>query len=239
MSDRKPSNDLKQGSREWLNYRKGGIGASDAPAVMGESPWNTRFELWAYKTDRLQPPDSHPIAVAAMQRGQKLEPVARALYIERTGIQVEPANFEHPEFPFMRASLDGWNQDSKHILELKAPGKKDLAEARKGKIPKKYYWQLVQQMACADAETCDYVTFDGEDELTIIPFQRDKKAEKQLIEAVSQFWDLVQTNTPPDVDHNDLDRLVQRLKTEQERVAKSMDALYLLNDCLLKGSSGF
>ena len=30
---------LKQGTSKWRNWRKGVIGASDAPTIMGENPW--------------------------------------------------------------------------------------------------------------------------------------------------------------------------------------------------------
>src|SRR5581483_972237 len=31
--------DLRQGTQEWLGWRNQGIGASDAPIIMGENPW--------------------------------------------------------------------------------------------------------------------------------------------------------------------------------------------------------
>ena len=37
--------DLEQGSREWHAWRKGVIGASDAPKIMGENPWGSRSSL--------------------------------------------------------------------------------------------------------------------------------------------------------------------------------------------------
>ena len=30
---------IQQGTKEWLEWRSQGIGASDAPAIMGENPW--------------------------------------------------------------------------------------------------------------------------------------------------------------------------------------------------------
>ena len=37
--------DLEQGSSEWRAWRKGVIGASDAPKIMGENPWGSRSSL--------------------------------------------------------------------------------------------------------------------------------------------------------------------------------------------------
>ena len=37
--------DLEQGTDEWRAWRKGVIGASDAPKIMGENPWGSRESL--------------------------------------------------------------------------------------------------------------------------------------------------------------------------------------------------
>ena len=41
-----------QGTSEWLENRKNHIGASDAPVVMGVSPWDTPYKLWENKLGR-------------------------------------------------------------------------------------------------------------------------------------------------------------------------------------------
>jgi putative phage-type endonuclease len=41
--------DHDQGRGEWLAWRHGGIGASDAPALMGENPWKSERRLFAEK----------------------------------------------------------------------------------------------------------------------------------------------------------------------------------------------
>lgn len=225
---------LVQGTREWHNWRRGGIGASEAPSIMGVSPWTSRFELWATKTGLMQPAEPHVNAAAAMRRGTELEPKARALYIERTGIEVTPETFTCAAHPFIKASLDGWNAEKRHILELKCPGKADLAAARKGKVPEKYKWQLAQQYICADALTLDYATYDGDQELVIIPVARDLELEAVLLVELKAFWELVQTNTPPSLDSKDLNKLVKRIDAEFKRLSKSIEGLVVINEILAK-----
>ncbi len=41
---------LKQNTPEWHRWRLQGIGASDAPVVMGDAPFRTRRYLWSVKT---------------------------------------------------------------------------------------------------------------------------------------------------------------------------------------------
>lgn len=44
---------LKHNSPEWLAFRRKGIGASDAAAVLGLSKWTTNVELWEEKVGLL------------------------------------------------------------------------------------------------------------------------------------------------------------------------------------------
>ncbi len=41
---------LHQNTPEWHRWRMQGIGASDAPVVMGDAPFRTRRFLWSVKT---------------------------------------------------------------------------------------------------------------------------------------------------------------------------------------------
>lgn len=40
---------LLQNTQEWEKFRLQKIGASDAPIIMGVSPWKTPFQLWLEK----------------------------------------------------------------------------------------------------------------------------------------------------------------------------------------------
>ena len=73
--------ELKQGSPEWLEWRHNGIGGSDAAAVMGENPWKSARALRREKTA----PPRESRKNAAMIRGTRLEPQARANYEARKG----------------------------------------------------------------------------------------------------------------------------------------------------------
>jgi predicted phage-related endonuclease len=109
----------------------------------------------------------------------------------------------HSEHSFLRASLDGYNLQKKRILEIKCPGKEDHAIALKGKVPEKYIWQLVHQLAVTNADSVDYLSFDGTAGV-IVPFERDLKLEKKLLPEEMKFWELVQKKTPPELTERDL-----------------------------------
>ena len=43
--------------KDWLDYRRRGIGGSDAAAVLGLCPWKSNVRLWEAKTGLRQPED--------------------------------------------------------------------------------------------------------------------------------------------------------------------------------------
>ena len=48
---------IKHGSPAWLEFRKKGIGGSDAAAILGLSPFKTNVQVWEEKTGRRVPDD--------------------------------------------------------------------------------------------------------------------------------------------------------------------------------------
>ena len=69
---------------DWLEYRKQGIGGSDASVVCGISRYKSPVELWMEKTNQLQAQE----AGEAAYWGTQLEPFVRAEFTKRTGIEV-------------------------------------------------------------------------------------------------------------------------------------------------------
>ena len=76
---------LVQGSPAWHAHRAQYRNASETAIVMGESPWQTPYQLWELRTGRRQPEVN-----AAMARGTALEPQARAAYEVLTGHVMQP-----------------------------------------------------------------------------------------------------------------------------------------------------
>ena len=176
-----------QGSPEWLAYRKTKIGASDAPIIMGDSPWKNIVELWKEKCTI----DATTRATSKlMQRGIDLEPVARSFYIDLTHNFVAPAVLDHPSIEFMMASLDGITYDRKTAVEIKCAGAKDHATAVNGIVPKKYYAQLQHQIEVAGLDDIDYFSFDGNAGV-IVNVKRDQAYIDKLLAEEAKFWHCV------------------------------------------------
>lgn len=172
-----------QGSSEWLEWRRQGVGGSDVAALLGFSPWMTPRELWQEKTGRLTRDVSNP----ATQRGQWLESKARAQYELLADADMPPALVIHPDYPYMRVSLDGWNGELKRVLEIKCPGKEDHAKALDGQIPEKYKYQVQYQMFVTGASSAHYFSFDGESGC-IVEVLPNIDLQYGLRNAVIEFW---------------------------------------------------
>ena len=145
--------------KEFVQARKNYIGASDAAAIMGVSPWTSIYQLWEDKLG-LAPdrPDNY-----AMKRGRELEPVAREAYTLFTGNVVAPKQVFHAEIRFMMANFDGLSQDLSVAVEIKCPGEKDHGLAKEGLVPEKYLPQLQHQLAVIGLDELDYFSYkDGD-----------------------------------------------------------------------------
>lgn len=163
---------LSQGSQEWLDWRGRGVGASEASvlyngeeieipytpeegnagsgiAVVTGNPFSTRYQLWAMKTGRMEAPDlsGNP----NVQRGNRVEPVAREAANRCYGELAVPVLGEDDDMPHLRASFDGIFSDGS-VLEVKVPSAKGFAKC-KAEGPQPYYIpQVADQMAVCKAD---------------------------------------------------------------------------------------
>src|SRR2546426_2239823 len=162
---------MQQQTEAWQQWRAAGIGASLAPGVMGVNPWfpRTPYEVFLLLTKRVAPPPP----TDAMRRGLELEAAARQAFEARTGLLVEPCTRAHPQYPFLRASLDGITLDGTEIVEVKVPGRATFEAIRAARaVPPHYYWQIQQQLAVSGAGRCHcWVYYPGEEGilLPIVP----------------------------------------------------------------------
>lgn len=118
--------DFEQGSDEWLEWRTGGVTATDAVTLAGKNPYSgTPFTLWRVKTDRATPEDldRNP----NVRRGKEMEPRIRTAveeeYTRETGDMLLPLCVQRLDKPHLRASLDGISSIGEPV-EMKAPAEK-------------------------------------------------------------------------------------------------------------------
>lgn len=108
--------DLLQGSPEWLAYRAAHFNASDAPAMMGVSPYKTRAQLLR----EMHTGVAAEIDVATQKRfdnGHRAEALARPLAEQIVGEDLYPVTGSEGR---LSASFDGLTMDESTVWEHKA-----------------------------------------------------------------------------------------------------------------------
>lgn len=183
---------------EQLRERRNGIGSSDAPIVMGVSPWKTPLELWQDKVYG----NSVQLDNPSMKRGRDLEEKARQEFEKIVGTLVAPDNIIHPQLNWMRANLDGIDCSKKIVVEIKCPNKDDHALAMQKKVPEKYWPQVQHQLEVAGLDDMYYFSFDGKKGI-VVEVRRDQAYIDSMLEEEQKFWDKVLSKTPPELTERD------------------------------------
>lgn len=138
---------------KWLEERKNGIGASDAAAILGLSPYMNNVGLWELKTGRREQKDigNKPY----VKFGIEAEKHIRALFaLDNLQYQVGYEEFRiirNPEYPFIFATLDGWLTENKGRMGVWECKTTEILRSNQwqewdNRIPGNYYIQVLHQL---------------------------------------------------------------------------------------------
>ena len=182
-----------------MEDRRTYIGGSDAAAAIGESKWKDRFTLWEEKTGLVQPEDIS--GKDAVYWGIVLESIVAQEYARRAGVQVRrvPRLIRHPKYPFMGAHLDRIIINSKGGLEVKTTGHENEEWGEEGtdEVPRSYFIQVQHYMACTAREFFNIALLAGGQRFKLYHVQRDEGFISNLEALEAEFWNWVETRTPP------------------------------------------
>jgi putative phage-type endonuclease len=183
------SEELIQGSPEWLAIRCGKVTASRIADVCartksgyGASRGNYMAELLV---ERLTGHPAPAFINDAMRWGTEQEPNARAAYEFHCETDVMQVGFvHHPSLPMCGASPDGYVQDA-GLVEIKCPNTATHLETLLGEpIADKYVKQMQWQMACTERAWCDWVSFDPRMPPAMQLFVRRVERDDKVIETI-------------------------------------------------------
>jgi putative phage-type endonuclease len=177
---------LYQNTPKWLEWRSQGIGASDAPAIMGENPWKSADYLLKEKCNCI---DS--VSNAAMARGNALEPEARKSYERKFGIRVPAACLQSTKHEWMRASVDGLARDGSTVIEIKCGESVYRKSATTSQVPDYYFGQLQHILAVTGLNEIDFWCYLPNRPEVHIPVARDDGYIKRMLETEHAFWQRV------------------------------------------------
>lgn len=192
---------MQQGTNEWHEWRRKGVGASESAAILGLCPYSTAFDVFMDKTGRAEAFEGN----AATQRGQDLEGKARAMYELISMEDMPPMCAVHPKYDFLRASLDGLRADGKKILEIKCPGAESHEKAKAGIVPDHYMIQIQHQLAVTGADSCDYFSYSYKDgSHALVEVLPNLETQAKIVLAAEEFWtkNVLADSAPPLTDRD-------------------------------------
>lgn len=179
--------------------RRNFIGASDAPIIMGVSPWSTPYQLWQEKCGIKKPFEGSFVT----DEGHRKEVFARDLFESKMGEKFPAKRLFSDQYDWMMASLDGYNERIKKALEIKCPGEKSHQTAKLGIVPIFYFPQVQHQMFVANLQSIYYLSYINDESYVILTCERDDKYIDELIKKELHFWKCVQNCTPPELSDRD------------------------------------
>lgn len=196
----------------WLTDRRSGIGGSDIAAIVGLSPWQSRYSVWADKVGLL-PLDEG--SSEAMEFGQRAEPMLAGYFTDRTGLYVagEQMTCTVPDAPWMRCTLDGFAVESpvsdleQAVAAVEFKTTSATADEWAQEVPVHYACQATWTSVVTQLPTVMFGVLHlafGRPTFRVYTFTPTEDDKTLLVNAASSFWrDHVLTGTPPAADGSD------------------------------------
>ena len=175
---------VAQGSAEWHALRAQHFTASEAPAMMGASKYQTRTDLLTLKKTGISP-DVTPSQQFIFDKGHATEALARPLVEVMIGEELYPVVGTSGN---LLASMDGATMLGETLFEHKLWNESLVAQVKSEELDPHYYWQLEQQLLVSGAERVIFVCSDGTAENFVsMEYRPVAGRAKQLVEGWKQF----------------------------------------------------
>ncbi|MBO9484263.1 YqaJ viral recombinase family protein [Salinisphaera sp. G21_0] len=190
--------DIQQGTPEWLALRQNYFTASEAPAMMGDSPFISRDQLLHQKKTG-STPEVNEFQQKKFDAGHQAEAEARPLAEKIVGADLFPATGATTidGLPLL-ASFDGLTMMEDLIFEHKLWNEKLVAQIEGEGIEPAYYWQLEQQLLVSGAERVLFVCSDGTSaNLRHVYYESQDYRREALIAGWKQFQEDLHSFEPP------------------------------------------
>ncbi len=190
---------LPETHEDWLELRRGFIGSSDVPTVLGLNPYSGPWSLWAVKTGKI----SGEVDNKFTRLGNIMEPVILQLAAAELGVEVTKpaAMYRHPAVDCLSANLDGLAEDPldpsrRVIVEAKHGGLharaaietlRDTGAVAPGSDVERWYYQIQEQLAVMGLEAAYLAVLVNKD-FSCIRIPRDDDAIADIERECAAFW---------------------------------------------------
>lgn len=199
MAAQKIVNVTEISREEWLEYRRQGIGGSDASVVVGLNPYKSLLTLYYDKKGLLPETQDNE----QMRQGRDLEQYVADRWMEQTGKKCRKDNFMYrsSEYPFMLADIDRDVIGENAGLECKTTSVYNKSDFNGGEIPLPYYVQCMHYMAVRGYDRMYLAVLVLNKGFYSFIIERDEAEIEILIHAEKSFWKShILQDLPPDAD---------------------------------------
>lgn len=184
---------------KWLEYRRLGIGGSDAATVVGLNPWSSRLALYADKVGLMPEKET----TEAMRQGSDLEDYGAQRWMEATGKVCQRYNylFTNEQYPWGIANIDRKVVGESSLLEIKTTSVWNKTDFKNGEIPPQYYTQCMHYLAISGFERAYLGVLVLNQAFYTFTIERNEKEIEALMQAEREFWEQhVIPQIPPEAD---------------------------------------
>lgn len=179
---------LIQGSPDWHAFRATHFPASEAPAMLGVSPYQTRDNLLRIKVTGITP----EIDAATQRRfndGHRFEALARPLAEKIIGQELYPVTGSEGK---LSASFDGLSMDESVCFEHKTLNDSLRGITQAAQLPEAYRAQMEQQLMVSGAEKCLFMATAWNDagelaESMHVWYESDQDMRNRIVYGWTQF----------------------------------------------------
>lgn len=206
----------------WLAAKQAWIGASEAPVVLGVSPYSSPLKLWSEKTGRIE----RQASTAIMRRGNRLEQPVAEMVADETGWTLTDngryAVCKHPEIEWMGCTLDRIIEP----IDERGPGNLQIKTADwrtahlwDNGIPLHVAVQVQHELAVTGYTWGVVAVLFGIDDMRRFEFSRNERFIAAMIASEHKFMEHIWTDTPPPLDGSEatadaINRLYPRKDTQ-------------------------
>lgn len=174
--------DLRQGSREWLEFRKTKFNASETPDVLGIG-FNKPYKLALIKSG-----DEVVYRSYAMKAGQDNEPEIREYLNAKYKLNLKPVVMLSDDDDRFSASLDGVDFENGVFCEIKF-SKRELEYVKEhGQPTEKYYYQIQHQFYVTGLSRCIFAVGSINDNFDYEIIEAEVKRDDEAINKIKNAW---------------------------------------------------
>lgn len=175
------------------------IGGSDIGVIMNLNPYKSPYALWCEKTGLITPEDISD--VESVWWGVQEESLVAKRFCMKTGKKVKRSAYEFAceEYPFLVAHVDRLVVKEPAVLECKTTSSWNKWDYNGGEVPPAHYCQLMFYLHMTGLTT-GYLATKRDNQFYINTIAKDYEFIDLMMEKCIEFWHLVETKTPPEID---------------------------------------